>query len=231
MYPVPPNQDPQRPPYGFPQVPPPSPQIPTTTEQYSKNKNPAKPPKSFPKFPGKNKDPEEDPIPSGSEYDPKYVTPTTTEPYEDVTVTYKGRTVPPKTFPAYPGKSPKSYDQNAEIIKDTKSPGKVTNKPDIDIRKLKPKAGFPEDSRNDFTSSEESPDNQYTTTEKPIKKIKFSPTNQTIRLRGGRSHLDGYLEVKMSDLTWGIACDEPNGWQIDEASVICKDLGFVRLVP
>lgn len=54
------------------------------------------------------------------------------------------------------------------------------------------------------------------------------PTGQILRIRGGSSHLDGYLELRDADFRWGLVCDAPEQWNIDEASVVCRELGFSR---
>lgn len=64
---------------------------------------------------------------------------------------------------------------------------------------------------------------------KPYVKIKQTPPNgQVVRLRNGASHLDGYLEMKNTDSKWGLVCDKVAGWGIEEATVACRELGFIR---
>ena len=53
-----------------------------------------------------------------------------------------------------------------------------------------------------------------------------APTSgQSIRLRGGKSPYEGYVEIEHND-NWGFICD-PN-WTFEEANVVCKQLGFSR---
>ncbi|KAK6643897.1 hypothetical protein RUM43_000162 [Polyplax serrata] len=67
------------------------------------------------------------------------------------------------------------------------------------------------------------------TTSKPHVKVKNTPPNgQVVRLRNGASYLDGYLEMKNSNSKWGLVCDNLAGWGIEEATVACRELGFIR---
>lgn len=53
-------------------------------------------------------------------------------------------------------------------------------------------------------------------------------SRQMVRLRGGSKPSEGFLEMKSSAGTeWGIVCDEPSGWNKNEADVICQQLGYV----
>lgn len=54
------------------------------------------------------------------------------------------------------------------------------------------------------------------------------PSGQNLRLRNGSSALDGYLEIRGPDGQWGLACDKPESWNIDEASIVCRELGYNR---
>ncbi|XP_015110606.1 uncharacterized protein LOC107036887 isoform X2 [Diachasma alloeum] len=53
-------------------------------------------------------------------------------------------------------------------------------------------------------------------------------SGQIIRLRGGLSARDGYVEVQGAHPGWGVICDVKNEWTIKEADVICRQLGFSR---
>ncbi|XP_026679374.1 uncharacterized protein LOC103509181 [Diaphorina citri] len=52
-------------------------------------------------------------------------------------------------------------------------------------------------------------------------------SGQMVRLRGGSRPSEGFLELKSSVGTdWGLVCDKPNGWSMEEANVICRQLGY-----
>ncbi|KAI5739459.1 hypothetical protein M8J77_019547 [Diaphorina citri] len=52
-------------------------------------------------------------------------------------------------------------------------------------------------------------------------------SRQMVRLRGGSRPSEGFLELKSSVGTdWGLVCDKPNGWSMEEANVICRQLGY-----
>lgn len=54
-------------------------------------------------------------------------------------------------------------------------------------------------------------------------------SGQLMRLRGGAGPWEGYVEVRGGkDRPWGHVCDAPDSWTIQEASVICRHLGFLR---
>lgn len=54
-------------------------------------------------------------------------------------------------------------------------------------------------------------------------------SGQRMRLRGGAGPWEGYLEVRAGkDRPWGHVCDAPNGWNLQEANVVCRHLGFYR---
>ena len=56
-------------------------------------------------------------------------------------------------------------------------------------------------------------------------------SGQIMRLRGGEGPWEGYVEVRGGrDRPWGYVCDDIDGWTLQEASVICRHLGFLRLV-
>ncbi|KAI4492325.1 hypothetical protein M0802_009835 [Mischocyttarus mexicanus] len=61
---------------------------------------------------------------------------------------------------------------------------------------------------------------------------KISPptpiSGQFIRLRGGPSSSDGYVEVQGAQPGWGIVCDSRNSWSLKEAHVVCRQLGYSR---
>ncbi len=51
-------------------------------------------------------------------------------------------------------------------------------------------------------------------------------TGQKVRLRGGKYPYSGYLEIFYSN-DWGFVCDS-GSWTMDEANLVCKQLGFAR---
>ena len=54
-----------------------------------------------------------------------------------------------------------------------------------------------------------------------------APTSgQRIRLRGGKSPFEGYVEVEYND-EWGFVCDA-GSWTFEEANLVCQELGFHR---
>ncbi|XP_034936417.1 uncharacterized protein [Chelonus insularis] len=53
-------------------------------------------------------------------------------------------------------------------------------------------------------------------------------SGQILRLRGGSSARDGYVEVQGIQAGWGVVCDTKYGWTIKEANIICRQLGFTR---
>ncbi|XP_024086083.1 uncharacterized protein LOC106674111 [Cimex lectularius] len=57
------------------------------------------------------------------------------------------------------------------------------------------------------------------------KQMKFN--RQVIRLRGGPTQFQGYVEIKLNN-TWGTVCDQKNGWTEIEANLVCKNLGYTR---
>ncbi|XP_043272593.1 uncharacterized protein [Venturia canescens] len=70
----------------------------------------------------------------------------------------------------------------------------------------------------------------------PVHPLGFEPqtpkmtpaTGQTLRLRGGSSPREGYLEVQGAHPGWGVVCDSRNGWTLKEAHVVCRQLGYTR---
>ena len=62
----------------------------------------------------------------------------------------------------------------------------------------------------------------------PRRKIDFPapPSGQKVRLRGGVQPYTGYLEISYSN-EWGFVCDS-GSWTMEEANVVCKQLGFSR---
>ncbi|XP_050429551.1 uncharacterized protein LOC126838845 isoform X3 [Adelges cooleyi] len=60
-------------------------------------------------------------------------------------------------------------------------------------------------------------------------RIDLKPNStQSIRLRGGLKHFEGFLQVQEKPFQWGVVCDEPNSWTIDKADIVCRQLGFNR---
>lgn len=50
-----------------------------------------------------------------------------------------------------------------------------------------------------------------------------------MRLRGGPSHREGYVEIFINqELGWGMLCDSRNQWTQKEANIVCRSLGFER---
>ncbi|XP_076372395.1 lysyl oxidase homolog 2-like [Tachypleus tridentatus] len=54
--------------------------------------------------------------------------------------------------------------------------------------------------------------------------VKLDPRNVLLRLAGGRSPSEGRVEIKVPRNGWGTVCGD--GWEILEASVVCKQLGL-----
>ena len=52
------------------------------------------------------------------------------------------------------------------------------------------------------------------------------PSGQLIRLRQGRSPSQGYVQI-YSNNKWGWVCDS-GSWTMEEADLVCKQLGFSR---
>ncbi|KAK9506432.1 hypothetical protein O3M35_008374 [Rhynocoris fuscipes] len=52
---------------------------------------------------------------------------------------------------------------------------------------------------------------------------------QRVRLRGGPSEREGYVEVLVSDdHGWGVLCDSRNQWIQQEADIVCRTMGYTR---
>ena len=49
-----------------------------------------------------------------------------------------------------------------------------------------------------------------------------------VRLRGGPTPLEGYVEVMGPGSKWGSVCDLPSSWTVEEASIVCRMLGYQR---
>ncbi|GLG96514.1 Neurotrypsin, partial [Gryllus bimaculatus] len=54
------------------------------------------------------------------------------------------------------------------------------------------------------------------------------PTGQALRLRGGPSPWEGFVEVAGANGGWGLICDGAGQWNLSEAAVACRQLGFHR---
>ncbi|XP_074104804.1 uncharacterized protein LOC141531154 isoform X2 [Cotesia typhae] len=53
-------------------------------------------------------------------------------------------------------------------------------------------------------------------------------SGQVLRLRGGSSNINGYVEVQGIEPGWGVVCDTKHGWTLKEANLVCRQLGFTR---
>ena len=53
------------------------------------------------------------------------------------------------------------------------------------------------------------------------------PSGQRVRLRGGKGPFSGYLEMRQGSGKWGLVCDRGD-WGMQEANLVCKQLGFNR---
>ncbi|KAJ8674874.1 hypothetical protein QAD02_010660 [Eretmocerus hayati] len=51
---------------------------------------------------------------------------------------------------------------------------------------------------------------------------------QFLRLRGGPSFNEGYVEVQGMRPGWGTVCDSRNNWNLQEGHIVCRQLGFER---
>ena len=47
-----------------------------------------------------------------------------------------------------------------------------------------------------------------------------------VRLQGGRLETEGRVEICINE-TWSTICD--NGWSINDANVVCQQLGFLSI--
>ena len=47
-----------------------------------------------------------------------------------------------------------------------------------------------------------------------------------VRLQGGRLETEGRVEICVNE-TWSTICD--NGWSINDANVVCQQLGFLNI--
>ncbi|KAF7990581.1 hypothetical protein HCN44_000386 [Aphidius gifuensis] len=53
-------------------------------------------------------------------------------------------------------------------------------------------------------------------------------SGQSLRLRGGTSAREGYLEVQGIHPGWGVVCDNQSGWTLKEGHIVCRQLGYTR---
>ncbi|XP_063217165.1 uncharacterized protein LOC134527975 isoform X2 [Bacillus rossius redtenbacheri] len=53
-------------------------------------------------------------------------------------------------------------------------------------------------------------------------------SGQVLRLRGGSGPWEGYVQMRDSGPGWGLVCDDFASWTIQEAHVVCRQLGFER---
>ncbi|KAJ9578455.1 hypothetical protein L9F63_005325, partial [Diploptera punctata] len=69
-----------------------------------------------------------------------------------------------------------------------------------------------------------------TTTGKSVKLARKNRnvSGQALRLRGGPGPWEGYIEIQGPDGGWGLVCDDKNSWTIEEANVVCHQLGYER---
>jgi hypothetical protein len=55
-------------------------------------------------------------------------------------------------------------------------------------------------------------------------------SGQRVRLRNGPEPWEGLVQVYLGDnLGWGFLCDVSNNWTLNEANVVCNQLGYERL--
>ncbi|XP_068085129.1 uncharacterized protein [Anabrus simplex] len=72
------------------------------------------------------------------------------------------------------------------------------------------------------------PTESYLHPKLPELSIPTNSSGQTLRLRGGTGPWEGYVEIQGSHPGWGLVCDNNNEWTIAEASVVCRQLGYLR---
>ncbi|BES87727.1 serine protease [Nesidiocoris tenuis] len=51
---------------------------------------------------------------------------------------------------------------------------------------------------------------------------------QVVRLRGGPSQMEGYVEMSFTKGIWGAVCDQKGQWSLEEANLVCQNLGYAR---
>lgn len=61
-----------------------------------------------------------------------------------------------------------------------------------------------------------------------LSKRNSTVAQQVVRLRGSRSQSEGFLEMQLIPGSWGMVCDKRNKWNIQEAHLVCRTLGFPR---
>ncbi|KAK3908488.1 Lysyl oxidase-like protein 2 [Frankliniella fusca] len=60
------------------------------------------------------------------------------------------------------------------------------------------------------------------------KNTSMPQSGQMVRIRGGPTPLEGYVEVMGPGSKWGSVCDKPANWTVEEATIVCKMLGYER---
>uniref|UniRef100_A0A0A9YIK1 Neurotrypsin n=1 Tax=Lygus hesperus TaxID=30085 RepID=A0A0A9YIK1_LYGHE len=51
---------------------------------------------------------------------------------------------------------------------------------------------------------------------------------QVVRLRGGPTQMEGYIEMRFTKSSWGAVCDQKGQWTLEEANLVCQNLGYAR---
>ncbi|KAE8736584.1 hypothetical protein FOCC_FOCC017961 [Frankliniella occidentalis] len=80
---------------------------------------------------------------------------------------------------------------------------------------------------NDFDLRSAGSSNWVTVVER-TKNTSMPQSGQMVRIRGGPTPLEGYVEVMGPGSKWGSVCDKPADWTVEEASIVCRMLGYER---
>jgi len=51
-------------------------------------------------------------------------------------------------------------------------------------------------------------------------------SGQWVRIRGGKSMREGYVEIVGEGGVWGSVCDVPGRWDLHKASIVCRQMGY-----